>query len=53
MNQDRTDNKAEPMKKMLYKNGKIYFDRGTERSFFFFLTIVMLLLGLLAKAVLL
>ena len=39
-----------PKKLIQYKNGKIYFNRETERSFFFILTIVMLLLGLLAKA---
>jgi len=33
-----------------YKSGKTYFSRQVERKFFFILTIIMLLLGLLAKA---
>ena len=34
----------------VYKDGKIYFNRATERKFFFALTIIMLLAGVLAKA---
>jgi len=33
-----------------YRDGKIYFSKEAERKFYFFLTILMLLLGLLAKA---
>jgi len=33
-----------------YKNGKIYFSRVMERKFYFILTVIMLFLGLLAKA---
>ena len=37
-------------KMIQYKDGKIYFSKGVERKFYFVLTILMLLLGLLAKA---
>ncbi len=50
MNHDRHDNKAGPQKGFQYKDGKIFFSKETERGFFFILTILMLLLGLLAKA---
>jgi len=30
-------------------NGKIYFTKELERRFYFFMTIIMLILGLLAK----
>ena len=37
-------------KKILFhKNGKIYFSRKTERTFYFVLTIIMLVVGVLAK----
>ena len=39
-----------PNKMIQYKNGKIYFSKETERAVYFILTILMLLLGLLAKA---
>jgi hypothetical protein len=38
-----------PTKKIPYGNGKIYFSRRAERKFYFILTVLMLLLGLLAK----
>ncbi len=34
----------------VYQDGKICFDRSTERKFFFVLTVIMLLAGALAKA---
>lgn len=37
-------------KRPVYQNGKIYFNRTTERKFFFALTIILLLAGFLAKA---
>ncbi len=49
VSQDLQDNKAEPIKVIRYKNGKIYFSRETERKFFFILTVIMLLVGLFAK----
>ncbi|UCH22257.1 MAG: hypothetical protein JSU83_03165 [Deltaproteobacteria bacterium] len=33
----------------LHQNGKIYFGRNTERKFFFVVTLIMLLLGVLLK----
>lgn len=41
--------KDRPKKLIQYKDGKIYFNREMERKFYFILTILMLLLGLLAK----
>jgi len=41
---------AETGRKIGYRRGKIYFSAQWERQFFFILTMVMLLLGLLAKA---
>jgi hypothetical protein len=37
-------------REIVYRRGKIYFSAKLERKVFFILTIVMLLLGLLAKA---
>ena len=40
----------EEKKKTLHHSGGVtYFDKQTERSFFFILTMVMLALGVLAK----
>ena len=44
------EEKDRPKKMIQYKNGKVYFSQQTERAFYFILTILMLLLGLLAKA---
>ncbi|MBW1699393.1 MAG: hypothetical protein JRH18_06165 [Deltaproteobacteria bacterium] len=38
------------IKRPVYQNGKIYFNRATERKFFFALTIIMLLAVVLTKA---
>jgi hypothetical protein len=32
-----------------YRNGKLYFNKKTERNFFFVMTLLMLVLGILAK----
>jgi len=32
-----------------YRNGKLYFSKKTERNFFFVMTLLMLVLGILAK----
>jgi len=37
-------------REIVYRLGKIYFSTQLERKVFFILTMVMLLLGLLAKA---
>ncbi len=50
VNQNQYDCKTEPKKVVQYQDGKIFFSRETERKFYFILTILMLLLGLLAKA---
>jgi len=50
VNKNRQGIKTAQQKRVQYKNGKVYFSRETERKFFFILTIVMLLLGLIAKA---
>jgi len=34
---------------LLIENGRIYFSRAAERKFFFSLTVIMLLLGILFK----
>jgi hypothetical protein len=49
VNYDRHNYKAAPQKRFQYKNGKIFFSREMERKFYFILTILMLLVGLLAK----
>jgi hypothetical protein len=36
-------------KKLRIENGRIYFSRAAERKFFFSLTVIMLLLGILFK----
>ncbi len=37
-------------RKVLFRyNGKIYFSKNAERKFFFAMTVIMLLLGVLAK----
>ena len=36
-------------KTLLHEKGKIYFTRETEKKFYFGLTIIMLLSGILAK----
>jgi hypothetical protein len=39
----------EPKKGLFHANGVTYFDRKTERKVFFVITLIMLLLGVLAK----
>ncbi len=36
-------------KKQRFEDGRIYFSRAAERKFFFSLTVIMLVLGLLFK----
>jgi hypothetical protein len=36
-------------KALFHSKGVMYFDKKTERAFFFILTIIMLVLGMLAK----
>ena len=50
MYKKRQNDISEKRKALIHENGKIYFSRHTERRFFFVLTIVMLLAGILFKA---
>lgn len=36
-------------KRLRVENGRIYFSRAAERQFFFFLTVIMMVLGAGAK----
>ncbi|MCK5541545.1 MAG: hypothetical protein KAH62_00565 [Desulfobacula sp.] len=38
-------------KKILLKDGKVFFSKETERKVFFFMTIIMLLMGVFVKLV--
>jgi len=41
--------KPDQEEKRFIQNGKLYFDKKTERNFFFYLTLMMLLWGILVK----
>ncbi len=43
------ENICKKNKVILYKDGKIYFSKKTERKLFFLLTIIMLIAGIFAK----
>ncbi|MEA3231340.1 MAG: hypothetical protein U9Q05_06260 [Thermodesulfobacteriota bacterium] len=36
-------------KPLIFENGKVYFSKETERKFYFLLTLIMLLAGILYK----
>ncbi len=38
-------------KKVIIKDGKLFFSKETERKFFFFMTLIMLLIGVLGKLI--
>jgi hypothetical protein len=38
-------------KKVILKDGKLFFSKETERKFFFFMTLIMLLIGVLGKLI--
>ncbi len=40
---------SEPMKKPLFRDGKLYFTKETERRILFFLTLIMLASGAAMK----
>lgn len=42
--------KAHTKRRIFHKHGVTYFSRDTERRFFFVMTLVMLVLGILYKA---
>jgi len=43
--------KNKKAKKRFWANGKLFFSKETERKFFFFMTLIMLLMGVLGKLV--
>lgn len=49
MDENHQVNRSKKEKILVHDNGKIFFTRETERKFYFFLTIIMLLSGILAK----
>jgi len=49
MEQGHHEKKIDSEKGVVHANGVTFFDRKTERKFFFVLTLIMLLLGVLAK----
>lgn len=44
-----TETKKHPKRTVHYENGRFYFTKETERSFYFVLTIIMLVTGILYK----
>lgn len=49
MEQGQYEKKINSKKGVVHANGVTFFDRKTERKFFFVLTLIMLLLGVFAK----
>jgi len=48
--ENTTETNTEPSSKaLIYKHGRIYFTKEGERRFYFFLTLVMLISGILYK----
>jgi hypothetical protein len=45
--EDRKESRGK--KKRRFEDGRLYFSRAAERKFFFSLTVIMLLMGLLFK----
>ena len=45
----REEEPMNPKKKLLHSKGVTYFDKKTERAFFFILTMIMLIWGIFAK----
>lgn len=50
MEKSQNKNVCDKKKVMLYADGKIFFTKETERKFYFVLTLIMLLYGILSKA---
>ena len=40
---------SDPARKPMFRNGKLYFTKETERRIFFFMTLVMLVSGAVMK----
>jgi hypothetical protein len=51
MNDDyrNTETEQKPKRTVQYENGRFYFTKETERSFYFVLTLIMLVAGILYK----
>ena len=49
MSIDHSAKKAEKTPSVYYRDGKIYFSRKVERGFYFFLTMLVLIWGVLMK----
>ena len=49
MEKIRAGMEPQDKRKLRLEDGRIYFSRGVERKFFFSLTVIMLLLGILFK----
>jgi hypothetical protein len=49
MENNNQEKVIDPKKSLLHAKGITYFDRKTERKFYFVLTLTMLLLGIFAK----
>ncbi|WP_158406097.1 hypothetical protein [Desulfobacula toluolica] len=47
----KQDMKNTKSKKIIVKNTKLFFSKETERKIFFFMTIIMLFLGLITRLV--
>ncbi|MBU0464787.1 MAG: hypothetical protein KKE12_14510 [Proteobacteria bacterium] len=43
--------KKSESKKIMLKDGKIFFSKDSERKVFFYMTLIMLLMGIFAKLV--
>jgi len=43
------ENNLKENKPLIFENGKIYFSKETERKFYFLLTLIMLIAGILYK----
>ncbi|WP_299982412.1 hypothetical protein [Desulfobacula sp.] len=43
--------KVSQFKKIMLENGKLFFSKETERKFFFFMTIIMLVMGIFVKLI--
>lgn len=50
INQNNSNEKNTPGKQIYFNGSKIYFTKEIERKCFFFLTVAMLLLGILSGA---
>lgn len=50
MFESNQENISEGKKALSYDNGKIYFSRQTERKFYFVLTMIVLISGIIFKS---